>query len=178
VLTRTSSSLVLTATVTGDQAQNLTITLVPSAGFTDPDASDNSRTLRLEPAAPEPVVHDASITRGSVGPTQGASGKYEVAFDVAGLAPGGKATVTLTGTDLSVEAVTGGEISCSGTVCTIVDTGDGAAQFVVRVRIDRNLLAAPRLDAVLSGFDFTEAGGTNNTAGWYPLLSIAGAIIL
>jgi RNA polymerase sigma factor (sigma-70 family) len=178
LLTSASPSLVLMATVTGDQAQNLTITLVPSAGFTDPDASDNTTTLRLEPAAPEPVVYDASITRGDVSLSPGGSGKYDITFNVADLAPGGRATVTLTGTDLTVEAVTGGETTCAGDVCSITDTGDGATQLVVRVRTDRTLLAAPRLDAVLGGFDFNEAGGTNNTAGWYPLLNLAGTIIL
>lgn len=63
VLTSARTSLTLSATVLGDVAQDLTITLVPSAGVNDADASDNSTTIRLEPAPaePEPTSYDLSV---------------------------------------------------------------------------------------------------------------------
>lgn len=79
VLTSTRTTLTLTATVIGDEAQLLTITLVPSDGINDTDTSDNSTTVTLQPAAPdpEPTPYDVSITADKK-PGNGNVGKYDV----------------------------------------------------------------------------------------------------
>ena len=122
------------------------------------------------------------ITRGSVTRANDNNGRfsdYDVAFAVTDLAPMGHATVTLAGTNLEVVSTTGAEVTCTtATSCEIADSGDGASSFTVRVRVDRLVTLAPSLDATLSAFDFPEAGGTNNTDGWHPLLGVGGLIVL
>ncbi|GGO85680.1 hypothetical protein GCM10011584_06200 [Nocardioides phosphati] len=176
-LTKARPTLTLTATVTDDRPHDLTISLVPSAGIHDPDLSDNSTTIHLEPAP----SFDAAITRGDVTPANdnnGRFGDYDVAFHITGLKPLGSATISLAAQDLDVVSTTGSEVTCTDTTCAVIDTGDGTADLVVRVRVDRLLALVPGLDLTLGGFDFNEAGGTNNTAGWHPLLEVGGGLIL
>lgn len=134
VLTASRTSLTLTATVTDGVAHDLTITLVPSAGIHDPDLSDNSTTIRLEPApVPQPTAYDVSISADE----NGNSGKY--AATVAGLPADLTGTLTVNVPGL-VELLGGDKLptGCTsaslplgllGQRITCSDVGNGVYQF-------------------------------------------------
>jgi RNA polymerase sigma factor (sigma-70 family) len=160
VLTSSRTSLTLTADVTGTTAQDLTITLVPSAGINDPDASDNSTTLRLEPPAP-PVTGDASVAVTFLPPQGLGDPKRRFDISATGVPAGESVTMTVTWIGLTPGSV---PVGCTdaGTSWTCLVTSAGLTLPSVDFRTS-NLGLMPSVTAALSLATFTDTDTTNDS---------------